>query len=210
MSEGVDHVTLFVWSDYLCPWCYNASVRLHRLDDAFGDRLTIEWRSYLLRPVAREGRSLERFRDYTRSWERPAAQGDGGEFQVWSSEVGPPSHSVPAHQLAKAAARVSPEAFRAMHQRLMRAYFTENRDISEVDTQRTLWRELALPEHAFEARDDPTILEAIHAEHQAARQAGASGVPAVQLEGNDAIVEGAHEYPLYERWVTRILERGLP
>ncbi len=210
MAGGVDRVTLFAWSDYLCPWCYNASVRLHRLEDAFGDRLQIEWRAYLLRPVKKEGRSLERFRAYTRSWERPAAEEDGGSFQVWSTDVGPPSHSVPAHQVAKAAARVSPAAFRATHQRLMQAYFGENQDISDTDTQRRLWSELDLPPTAFDARDDPAILAEIEAEHRAAREAGATGVPAVQLAGNDAIIEGAHQYPLYERWVTRILERGLP
>ena len=209
MAHAVDSVTLFVWSDYLCPWCYNAALRLHRLDDAFGEKLNIEWRSYLLRPTARR-RDLERFRKYTESWQRPASEPDGGAFTVWASDVGPPSHSVPAHQLAKAAARVSPEAFRAMHLRLMHAYFTENRDISDLDTQRALWEELLLPSEAFALRNDPAILAEIESEHRAAREAGATGVPAVQLEGNDAIVEGAHEYALYERWVTRILERGLP
>ena len=39
-----------VYSDYLCPWCFNASVRLHRLEDAMDGQLRVEWRSYLLRP----------------------------------------------------------------------------------------------------------------------------------------------------------------
>ena len=40
------------WSDYLCPWCANASLRLHRIEDEFPE-IEIEWRSYLLRPAPR-------------------------------------------------------------------------------------------------------------------------------------------------------------
>jgi predicted DsbA family dithiol-disulfide isomerase len=206
----VQRVTLIAWSDYLCPWCYNASVRLRRLEDAFGEQLHIEWRSYLLRPRASSRRDLERFRAYTASWERPAAEADGGVFRPWSGDAGPPSHSIPAHQLAKAAARVSEQAFRAMHERLLSAYFCESRDISDISTQQQLWREIELPEAAFAERDDPEILKQIVAEHREAQEGGATGVPAVRLAGNDAIIVGAHPYELYERWVTRILERGVP
>ena len=30
----MDPVRFVIYSDYLCPWCYNASVRLHRLREA--------------------------------------------------------------------------------------------------------------------------------------------------------------------------------
>ena len=32
-----------------------------------------------------------------------------------------------------------------------------------------------------------------------------TGVPAVQLEGNPAIIVGAHPLELYRRWMSRIL-----
>ena len=38
-----DRVDLIAWSDYLCPWCYNAAVRLERLEDALGDRVYRRW-----------------------------------------------------------------------------------------------------------------------------------------------------------------------
>ena len=99
-----DRADLIAWSDYLCPWCYNAAVRLWRLEDEFGDRVSIEWRPFLLRPHPDPGRTLEKFRAYTASWARPAAEPDGGTFRVWATEEGPPSHSVPPHLVAKAAA----------------------------------------------------------------------------------------------------------
>jgi predicted DsbA family dithiol-disulfide isomerase len=194
------------WSDYLCPWCYNAAVRLGRLEQEFGGEVRVEWRSYLLRPQPAPTRDLERFRRYTESWRRPGAEPDGGEFVPWQGEAGPPSHSVPPHQVAKAAASLGPEAFRSMHARLLRAYFVESQDITDTDTLWRLWRELALPEAAFERREDPQLLQQILEEHRQALEHGATGVPAVQLQGNDAVIVGAHPLDLYRRWVRRALE----
>ena len=138
---------------------------------------------------------------------RPASESDSGEFRVWETAEGPPSHSIPAHRVAKAAARVGPEAFERMHWRLLRAYFTENRDISQTETLRMLWRELELPPEAFDVADDPAVLEQVMAEHNEAIEYGANGVPAVRLEGNPTCVVGAQPIELYRRWVTRTLAR---
>ncbi|MDJ0850230.1 MAG: DsbA family protein [Myxococcota bacterium] len=201
----MEPLTLVAWSDYLCPWCYNASVRLHRLEDESGGRVRIEWRSYLLRPNPSSRRDPERFRAYTESWLRPSAEEDSGDFRVWSGDAGPPSHSVPAHQVAKAAAGYGVEPFRRMHDRLLRAYFGENRDISAADTLRELWSEVGLPDAGFAKREEPAILERILDEHAEALEGGATGVPAVRMEGNDAIIVGAHPLELYQRWVRRTL-----
>ena len=67
----MEPVTLVVYSDYLCPWCYNASARLKKLRKAYEGRVALEYRSFLLRPQAEPNRSLEKFREYTRSWMRP-------------------------------------------------------------------------------------------------------------------------------------------
>ncbi len=34
-------VRLIVCSDYLSPWCYNAAVRLRRIEEEFGDRVDL-------------------------------------------------------------------------------------------------------------------------------------------------------------------------
>ncbi len=90
-------------------------------------------------------RTLEQFRDYTRSWERCAAEEPTAGFRVWATDEGPPSHSVPAHMVAKAAARLGEEAFESIHERLLDAYFRKNRDISDDDTLRVIWTEADLP-----------------------------------------------------------------
>jgi predicted DsbA family dithiol-disulfide isomerase len=202
----VDPVRFTVWYDYLCPWCYNGSLRMRRLAGEFPGQVELTWRSYLLRPAERGARDLERFRAYTRSWQRPAAEEDAGTFRVWEGDAGPPSHSVPPHRVAKAAAELGPEAFDAIHERLLQAYFAENRDVSERGTLAELWREAGLPQAGFARAWDEDLLSAVLAEHDDAIQAGVTGVPAVRLEGRDAVIVGAQPLELYRRWTRRALD----
>lgn len=201
----MDPVRLVVWSDYLCPWCYNASHRLHLLQDEFGEGLEVAWRSFLLRPRPRR-REREEFVRYTASWRRPAAEEDAPAFRVWRGSAGPPSHSVPPHQLAKAAARIGPPAFAAIHGALLRAYFEQNRDITSLETQRALWREVGLDDAAFVQVSDPALLDEILAEHREAAERGIGGVPAVAVEGHEGLVTGAQPLAVYRRWIQRLRE----
>ncbi len=201
-------VRFIAYSDYLCPWCWNASRRLEALAEEYRGRMEVIWRSYLLRPREKAGRDPEKFRRYTESWAGPAAEEDAGEFRVWSSPDPPPTHSVPAHRVAKAAARVGSGAFRAIHSRLMVAYFSENRDISSFDVLLGLWRGVGLRDADFEIAHLDEVESLILREHEEAREWGANGVPAIRRVDNDAVIVGAHPKELYRRWIDRSLERG--
>jgi predicted DsbA family dithiol-disulfide isomerase len=215
--SAASQIHLVVWSDYLCPWCYLGAARVRRLEQEFGAALHVEWRAFLLRPTPDPGRTLERFRAYTQSWLRPAAEPDAPEFRPWASDEGPPSHSIPAHLVAKAAAALGPDAFAAMHARLLRAYFTESRDITDRETLRALWREAGLSDAglgdagrndaAFAVADAPATRAAVLAEHEDALQQGVTGVPAVMMVGNDVPTLGAMPYETYRRWIARALGR---
>src|SRR5690606_32004149 len=79
----VSRIRLIVYSDYLCPWCYNASIRLRRLEEEMAPDLEVVWRSYLLRPEPK-ARPVDKFRAYTESWKVPAAEEDSGSFRPWA------------------------------------------------------------------------------------------------------------------------------
>ena len=201
----MDAARLVAYSDYLCPWCYNGSVRLQRIEQEFAGRVTLEFRSFLLRPRPATDRSLEKFRAYTRSWQRPAAEPDSGRFRVWEGDAGPPSHSLPPHLVAKAAARLGEAASRGMHERLLCAYFAENQDISARPTLERLWKEVGLDPDAFAGHEDPELLEQVLAEHKDAAERGIHGVPTVLVLGQDVPITGAHPLPVYRRWLERVL-----
>jgi len=199
-------VHLDVWSDYLCPWCNVASVRMHKLLGEFGSDLTLTWRSFLLRPAPEPNRDLEKFRRYTEGWQRAAAEEPDALFRVWSSDEGPPSHSVPAHLVAKAAGTFGDDAFLAMHARLLHAYFAENRDISNARTLAALWRDVGFADAELERATDPRLLRLVGEEHNQAIELGVNGVPAVRMEGNDVAISGAQPIEIYRRWIRRALD----
>lgn len=200
----METVRLIVYSDYLCPWCYLAEHRLAQLKTECGDTLALEWRSFLLRPRPEPGRDLERFMRYTQSWLRPAAEPDAPVFRVWESTEGPPSHSVPPQLAAKAAAALGPEAFAALHARLLRAYFEQSRDISRPETLAAIWAEAGLPAADFASCfEDPLVRRTLE-EHNEAVSLGITGVPAVRVAGTDAFVTGAQPLASYRRWVERL------
>jgi predicted DsbA family dithiol-disulfide isomerase len=180
-------------------------VRLRRIEAEFAGRVVIEWRSFLLRPHPDPRRTLEQFRAYTQSWLRAAADPDGGTFQVWQSDAGPPSHSVPPHLVAKAAARLGRTEFERVHLALLRAYFTENRDITDAATLRAIWRECALPPEPLAAAADPALLREVVEQHNQAIALGITGVPAVGVAGNDAAVIGAQPLETYRRWMRKLV-----
>ncbi len=180
------------------------------MQDEFGDRIEVEWKSFLLRPEPRGDRTLEQFKQYTRSWTRAAAEEPRAGFVVWSSEEGPPSHSVPPHVVAKAAQRINAAAFEPLHQRLLAAYFRENRDITRRDFLEQLWREQGLPEDGVDLWDEAAIVREIFLDHQEAVEYGASGAPAARMEGRFGMLMGAQPTEVYRRWVEKALESQAP
>jgi predicted DsbA family dithiol-disulfide isomerase len=204
----LSRVALDVWSDYLCPWCNVAARRLQRIEDEFGADVELRWRSFLLRPEPEPGRDLAKFRRYTELWQRAAEEEPEAEFRAWASDEGPPSHSVPAHLVAKAAATFGPDAFQRMHRALLHAYFVESRDISSARTLAALWNEVELPPAELARAADPELLRRVTDEHNEAVELGVGGVPAVRMVGNDVAISGAQPLEVYRRWVRRALGPG--
>ncbi len=195
---------LEVFSDYLCPWCHLAAHRLKIVEAENAGAVELVWRSYLLRPRPEEGRDLPKFVRYTQGWLRPAAEPDAPHFQPWESGEGPPTHSIPPHVVARAARRRGEAAGRALHERILRAYFEENRDISSEAVLRALWAEAGLPPEDFAACGDPSLLRETIDDHNEAVELGMTGVPAVRVSGSDAFLMGAQPLDVYRRWVAKL------
>jgi predicted DsbA family dithiol-disulfide isomerase len=203
-------VRFVVYSDWLCPWCYLGAARLWRLEAEHPGQVELEWRSYLLRPwPAREPRDPEKFRAYTRGWQRIAAEPDAPEFRAWTGDAAPPSHSLPAQVVSKAAQDLGDAAYRALQRRMFPAYFAESRDISSEAVLREIWSEAALAADLFPSLCDPDLGARVHADHEQAHEEGATGVPAIRRAEDDFAIVGAQPYELLVRWLRRTLERQL-
>lgn len=165
------------------------------------------WKSFMLRP-APHPRSLEQHRDYTRSWMRPAAQPESGEFTVWSTEDSPPTHSLPALVAGKVAATFGREAFRRFHLEAMRAYFAENRTISDSEVLVGVAERAGIPANEFGDRleeDRRAFEDEVFAEHTEAVSLGVTGIPSVVVD-DALLIPGAVETDVYRRVIRDRLE----
>ena len=169
-------VRLDVFSDYLCPWCYNAAVRVAEVEREYGDRVRVHWRAFPLIPDQQRGRRVsEKMREGRR---RVAAEEPRARFVTPDLDAALPSSSVPAQTAAKCAALQGAEAFARFHDGLFLAQFSDNLDISRRDVLRALAARCGLDVDRFEA--DFVAGEAYEAVlHDCAEGAGWFGVSAL-------------------------------
>jgi predicted DsbA family dithiol-disulfide isomerase len=142
-------VRLDVFSDYLCPWCYNAAVRIGEVEREYGDRVEVHWRAFPLIPDRQPGRRVtEKMREGRR---RVAAEEPRAQFVTPDLDTPLPSSSVPAQTAAKCAGRQGAEASARFRDGLFLAQFHDNLDISRRDVLWALARQCGLDVPRFEA-----------------------------------------------------------
>lgn len=181
-------VTIEVWSDVACPWCYVGKRHLERALAEFDGPTEVSWHAFQLAPDAPVEPPDER--SYA---ERLSAKYgvpvSGAEAMIQRIvEAGAkvdldfrfdrvrPTNTFDAHRLL---ALASPgEQQHALKERLLRAYFTEGEHLGRVDVLLRLAEEAGL-----EAETARTVLaterfaDAVRADRATAHDLGVTGVP---------------------------------
>jgi predicted DsbA family dithiol-disulfide isomerase len=181
-------LTVDIWSDVVCPWCYIGKRRLEAALEGFEHRddVTVLWHSFELDPDAppvAEGKSAERLAEkYGMSVEEAArrqaeitslAAQDGLTYDLAESRGG---NTFDAHRLIHLAAEHG--LGDAAMERLMSAYFSECEPIGDRDTLERLAVEVGLPaDEVREVLDGERYADAVRADERAATQVGIRGVP---------------------------------
>jgi predicted DsbA family dithiol-disulfide isomerase len=183
------------------------AVRIARVHAEVGDALRVEWRAFMLRPQP-ELRPLEKFRRYAQSWARPAAAEPDAPFTLWPGDAAPPSHSLPPLVATKVAASFGEASFERYHLALLRAYFVDNRTVSDPDVCCDVARDVGLDGTEFARRledDAATFTAAVVADHRAALAEGISAVPSVLVD-HEHVLTGALAADAYRRIVARRIQ----
>ena len=200
MSQPLDIVVYF---DYICPWCYVATVRLLMLKEEFGEKIAINWKSFPLDPYRTRPKYPLALLNQGRI--RAGMEQDGLGIKPWPDDRALPASSMPAHEAARCARMQGREAFDRYHVALMRAYFSHCRDISSRSVLVSLAEEVHLDVRKFIA-DLESVLpkSAVLAEYEEAVSEGnIIGVPTVIIGGR-AVLEAAVPLELYRRAVQRL------
>jgi len=189
-------ITLDVFSDYVCPFCYLEAPELEALSERFGDELAIRWRAFELRPEPEP--TLDPDGDYLHDvWQRavyPMAAERGMTLRL--PRLQPRSrlaHEASAWAGEQAFAR--PDADEAMRTALFRGFFEESLDLADPEALARVADGLALDGAALHrALMAGDYRERVLADQRLARELGIGGVPGLRfsLDGEHAgVLEGA-------------------
>ena len=182
-------------------------MRLDELQEQLGDRINVTWKSYLLRAEPKTG-DQEKFVEYTKSWIRPGEMEPKAKFTVWASEESQPNSSIPAQVAFKTVEAIRPDRAKAFHDRLMSAYFTENRNIADSDVLIELAVDVGVDREELVSEGESRrqeLTQQVIDEHNNAMSNSVTGIPTVLFE-NQMPVPGAQPLETYVRLIERIEE----
>jgi len=225
-------VLIEIWSDVVCPWCY---IGKRKFDEAVArvrpefedERIEVVYRSYQLDPTAPLGTTTPVIEAYSRKFGGPerasqiiehvtsAAAEAGIGFRM---DRALRANTLLAHRMLWIVLRDhGPSAQATVKESLMAAYFTEGRDISDVDTVLDVTT-TALVDDPHERVVERERLENVLAgddgvgevseQFATAAAHGISAVPTYVIDGQWA-VPGAQDVDTFERVLRRVLNRDL-
>lgn len=198
-----DMITIDVFSDPICPWCF---IGKKRLEDALAARpdvpVSIRWRTFQLNPdmptegMDRQSYLSAKFGGPDRAADvyghiRQVGQQVGIDFQFDAIPRTP--STLAAHRLIRFAQREYPSLADALVQAMFKAYFLDGQDIGEVSTLLVIADGVGMDRGQTETYLQGTEdLDEVKAEDSFARRLGIGGVPCFIIEGKYAL-SGAQE-----------------
>ena len=186
-------LTIDIVSDIVCPWCYIGKRKLElalALPMAAGlPTAELRWHPFQLNPdlpaegVARQQYLQDKFGGPQRAaqiYDRVRVAGRAVGLALDLDGITRQPNTLAAHALLAFARQGGAASAGAMKERLLKAYFVENRFIGSADVLAEIAGEAGLDADADAARAfmrDPAQLDAVARADAQARSAGISGVP---------------------------------
>jgi predicted DsbA family dithiol-disulfide isomerase len=197
-----------IWSDVACPWCYVGTARFERAVAETGVEVAVVYRSFELDPTVPPGEGpplvdylARKFGDLSRvqaAHARLTAAGAelGIDFR-WSQMRR--ANTFDAHRLlAWTLHTAGADAQRSLKKRLLRAYFTEGREVADHEVLADLAAEVGLDrDHAAALLASDDEAEFVRDERAEAYRNGINAVPTF-IVGGEWMLQGAIDT---DKWV---------
>ena len=196
-----------IWSDLVCPWCYIGKRRFEKALAASGrqDEVEVVHRAFQLDPTMPKG-ELFRHRDvlmkkYGMTEPQVAAAqsrlvdlaaADGLEYHLSRSYTG---NTLDAHRLVHLGREQGIQD--AVIERFFRAHFTELRSLFDDESLLALSEEAGLKDAGRVLGSDRYAADVV-ADHRAANELGANGVPFFVID-NQLAISGAQSVEVFAR-----------
>lgn len=218
-------ITIDVYSDVVCPWCYIGKRRFEKglaaatAGDDLGVDFDIAFKPYQLDPTAAPGVAgpvveayakkfggMEKAEEILAHVTSTAAE-DGLEFHM---DTALRANTLLAHRLIWWAGQPDNDLSQdAMKERLLRAYFTEGQHIGDVDTLVAAAADAgADPDEAREVLESGRGAAAVQAELDHARDNGITAVP-TYVFNDEWAVPGAQDPETFEKVLRKMAANAL-
>jgi protein disulfide-isomerase len=176
-----------IWSDIACPFCYIGKVRLEKALSELSDvKPSITWRSFQLDPSAPENPEHDIYDTLAKKYGKDRkwaiemnsnvvemAEGEGLNFDMDAIQ---PVNTFKAHRLLHFAAKNGKQ--HEIKEALLNAYFTEGKDVGNIDTLTGLANDVGLDKtKTKEFLANNHFSEKVNRDMQKAREMGIQGVP---------------------------------
>lgn len=194
-------MTLTIWSDFACPYCYIGETRLQNAIKEMGleDQVNIDYRAFELDPEAPKevtGPTPERFaKKYRISLEEAKEQIEhisalgrelGIDFNYATTQY---SNTRDAHRLMKLAeAKYSREVVELLNEALFKAYFVENLVLADHSVLLAKAVASGMDEaEVKEVLDSDKYADEVRFDEREAQMRGVHGVPYIVFNGEFAV-----------------------
>jgi predicted DsbA family dithiol-disulfide isomerase len=183
-----------IWSDITCSFCYTAKRKFESALSRFknSNNIDVVWRSFELAPGLQTdpGKNLPRFVAELRGISLEQAQSMAKQVANSAREVGLvfdldrtiPANSFRAHRLSHLAKSLGLQS--QMEEILFKAYFTEGKNVDDIETLLRLAQEIGLDR--METRrilESEKYTDDVRRDIEEARQAGINSVPYFVFNG---------------------------
>ena len=209
-------VTVEIWSDVVCPWCYIGKRRFETAAEQLRDDVQLEvvFRPYQLDPTASPGTASPVREAYAKKFGGPeradqilaqvtsVAAAEGIEFHM---EKALRANTLLAHRLLWLAEATGHQY--ALKERLLQAYFVDGLNVGDPEVLAECAADVGMPAdrvRAFLDSDDGTA--EVAAQLAFAAEAEISAVPTFVIDGKWAI-PGAQDPDTFVKVIHRLLER---
>ncbi|WP_028661308.1 DsbA family oxidoreductase [Nocardioides insulae] len=217
LDPSAEKVTVDVWSDIVCPFCFMGDTLLAQAVEASGLDVELRYHSYQLMPELPEGATLDLADHLAEKFgtSRDKAVEMNEQVSARAAEIGLdyhldralPTNTLPAHRLAHWAAGEGRQ--HALILALFRAYFTDGRNVGDHEVLADLAAEAGLPrEEPLAVLGTESFAEEVQQDIALAQRLGISGVPFFVFDGKYA-VSGAQPVEVFRQALdTAVQARG--
>ncbi len=206
-----------IWSDIICPFCYIGKRKFESALKQFeaNDNIEITWKSFQLAPdmktdtsisideylAIHKGFSIEKAREMN-TYVTQIAKQEGLSFNFDRSIV---ANTLLAHQMLHFARTVGKQE--VTKERLLKAYFTDGKNIDDEQTLLELATEIGLDiDKLNQALNSNDFVDEVKADIDEAQQLGVRGVPFFVFNRSHAI-SGAQLVEVFVETIQQVLKQ---